>query len=78
MGRRILNVAFLIGGILLVVFSSRLLLRHEYAFLYHQGLLDSPKRWVPTIVPFLIGIWVFYCGLVGFVDERRKRSRKFP
>jgi hypothetical protein len=76
MGRRILNVAFVLGGVLLVFSSSRLLLRHEYVFLYHHGLSDNPKRWVPTFVPFFMGIWVCYCGVVGLIDERRKKSRK--
>ena len=76
MGRRILNVALVLGGVLLVAKSSRLLLRHEYAFLYNKGLGDNPKRWAPTLVPFLAGIWVFYWGVVGLVDDRRKKIRK--
>jgi hypothetical protein len=80
MGRRILNVAFVLGGILLVISSSRLLLRHEYVFLYHHGyhhgLSDNPKRWVPTFVPLFMGIWVSYCGVVGLIDERRRKSHK--
>jgi hypothetical protein len=76
MGRRILNVALMLAGVLLVAKYSRLLLLHEYAFLYNKGLGDNPKRWVPTLVPFLVGIWIFYWGVVGLIDDRRKKSRK--
>src|SRR5882757_6768482 len=75
MGRRILNIALVLGGVLLVAKSSWLLLLHEYAFLYNKGLGDNPKRWVPTLVPFVAGIWVFYCGVVGLIDDRRRKSR---
>jgi hypothetical protein len=76
MGRRILNVVLVLGGVLLVGKSSRMLLLHEYAFLYKKGFGDNPKRWVPTLVPFLVGIWIFYWGVVGLIDDRRKKSLK--
>jgi hypothetical protein len=75
MGRRILNIALTLGGVLLVAKSSRMLLRHEYAVAYNKGLGGNPKTWAPTLVPFLAGIWVFYWGVVGLIDEWRRKSR---
>ena len=76
MGRRVINFAYVLGGIVLVFLSSRLLLRHQYVFPYHKGFSDNPSRWVPTFVPFFIGIWVFYWGLVGLISERRRKRPK--
>lgn len=76
MGRRILNIAFTLFGIIVVFVSLRLVLRHQYALLRHRFLTDEPRIWVPTIVPLLLGIWIFLVGLVGLIDERRSRNLK--
>lgn len=56
--------------------SVRLLLLRQYAFLHHKFLTEEPKVWRSTFVSLLLGAWIFVFGLVGLLDEkRRKRLR---
>ena len=71
---RIINIACVLIGIVSVVVSLRLLLRHQYTFLHRNVLTADPRMWVSTFVFLLVGIWVFLFGLIGFIDEKRRRG----
>jgi hypothetical protein len=65
---KILNVAsMLLGGAGAFVFL-RALFHHQYVLYSYRW-----QRWTPTLVPALMGAWLFVFGLVGLI--RRKQGK---
>ncbi|HTC61722.1 MAG TPA: hypothetical protein VK709_02680 [Candidatus Saccharimonadales bacterium] len=62
---KILNAIGMIAGCVAVFFGITFLLHHQYA-------IYSARRqhWIPTIVVVLIGLWLFFVGLFGFIRSK--------
>jgi len=76
MGRRVINFAYVLGGIVLVFLSSRCCPSSVRVPL-SQGIFRTTQTGgYQRFVPFFIGIWVFYWGLVGLISERRRKRPK--
>jgi uncharacterized membrane protein len=67
--KTIQNAACMLIGTVAVIVCLRALFHHQYTFYYNRGL-----RWVPTIVPTFVGVWLFMFGLVGIIRERREKG----
>jgi len=76
MDRRIINIACVLIGMVAVIVSLRLLLDNQYTILHRKILTDEPVRVVSTFVPLFGGIWAFLFGLVGLIDEKRRKRTK--
>jgi hypothetical protein len=68
MGIRALNIASMVLGLLFMVVSVRLLLRHQYEFF---GRARGGGVWISSFFPLIFGLWFFVYGLIGLLRGRR-------
>jgi TRAP-type C4-dicarboxylate transport system permease small subunit len=72
--KKILNSALIfVGGIVAFMNIRALLLHHQFVYFYGRG-----QRWVPTLVPALVGAWLFVFGLIGFIQQKRTNRSDPP
>ena len=69
----ILNGSFTVLGVILFHLSLSRLLHHQYVLQHYSIWSDDPKRFVPTIVPLVVGLLLFISGLFGFVHQVRSK-----
>jgi hypothetical protein len=62
---KVLNAVGMLAGCVAAFLGGRLLLHHQYE-------IYSVRRqhWIPTVVVVLIGVWLFFVGLVGFIRSK--------
>jgi uncharacterized membrane protein len=74
MDSRILRIVSLLAGMVAVVASLRLLLRHQYTYAYRNFPLNDPPIWRSTFFLLLAGVWFFVFGLIGLIYEKQRKN----
>jgi hypothetical protein len=71
--KKVQNGASMVVGGIAVFMSLRALLHHQFVYFYGRG-----QRWVPTLVPAVVGAWLFIFGLIGFIQYKRSKRSDLP
>jgi hypothetical protein len=72
---RFWNIVWMVLGILLMGLCLPFVVRRQY-LIFVWGGNWSEGAWAEysTIGMFLVGIWFFLFGLIGFIHEKRRRE----